>query len=157
MGLRQGSPYRIFMNNHIKKMSENGELVKIMKKWKVNKPDCSPVLMSGDPVKFEKLAPLFMIVAIGLFLSAFLIILESIVYYFQSNSKPFKKENLELLRFKLILKEVQSKLDFDEQPSSHLFALIEDSARKLRKKSADNVQYQIKPTNINQNSSALHK
>ena len=156
MGLRQGSPYRIFMNNYIKKMSENGELDKIMKKWTVNKPDCSPVLMSGDPVKFEKLAPLFMIVAIGLFLSAFLIILESIVYYFQSN-KTFRKENLELLRFKIILKEVQSKLDFDEQPSSHLFALIEDSARKLRKKSSDNVQYQIKPTNINQNSSVLHK
>ena len=156
MGLKQGSPYRIFMNNHIKKMSENGELDKILKKWTVNKPDCSPVLMSGDPVKFEKLAPLFMIVAIGLFLSVIIIILESIVYYFQSN-KTFRKENLELLRFKLILKEVQSKLDFDEQPSSHLFALIEDSARKLKTNSDHNVQNQTKATHINQNSLVLHK
>ena len=131
MGLAQGSPYKVFMNNIIKKMYENGEMDKIFKKWKISKPDCSPVLRSGKSVRLEKLAPLFMIVGFGVILAVILVFLEIIISCIKPKKETEPKFNSELLRFKLIINEAHKAIQSNNTPCSYLLSLVEESAKKL--------------------------
>ena len=131
MGLSQGSPYKVFMNNIIKKMYENGEMDKIFKKWKIDKPDCSPVLRSGRSVRLEKLAPLFMIVGFGVILAIILVFLEIITSCIKPKKVTEASFNKKLLRFKLIIAEAHKAIQSNNKPCSYLLSMVEESAKKL--------------------------
>ena len=131
MILAQGSPYRMFMNNVIKKMYENGELDKILKKWKISKPDCSPLLRTGKSVKLEKIVPLFVLISLGVCLAVIVMILEVVFeYYKPTNFEPTDHDNL--LRFKFIIDETHKTLHSNSRPNNHLLNMVENSARKLK-------------------------
>ena len=133
VALRQGSPYRIFMNNIIKKMTENGEINRIFREWQISKPDCSPVLRSGKSVKLTKLAPLFMLVGLGVCLGVIVMFLEIIIYHLKPKKLvPVPAKANELLRFKLILAEAQKALHSNNKPCNYLLEMVEDSAKKLK-------------------------
>ena len=131
MILAQGSPYRMFMKNVIKKMYENGELDKILKKWKISKPDCSPLLRTGKSVKLEKIVPLFVLISLGVCLAVIVMLIE-VVFDQYKPTKFEPTEHDDLLRFKLIIDEAHKTLHSNCRPNNHLLNMVENSARKLK-------------------------
>lgn len=55
MMFSKGLPYEIFWKQILNEMRENGQLYQIQKKWKITKPDCTPLHGKGSPLgkKFE--------------------------------------------------------------------------------------------------------
>lgn len=77
--ISQGSPYKIFLEQAIKDITETGKLERMEKKWIQPKPDCSPVLVTGKVLDFEKLAGPFMVFIFGLIVSLFVMVGEKVV------------------------------------------------------------------------------
>ena len=64
--MTKGLPYEIFMRQLIFEMTERGQLNQVLKKWEKAKPDCGTILRSGNPLSWQKLITLFIIVIIGI-------------------------------------------------------------------------------------------
>ena len=93
-------------------ITEKGQLDKILRKWQPPKPDCSPLIKTGKPMKFEKLISLFFIILIGIILALIMLLLEYFyVYYIKPSistmplSTPIQKDDEVILELKSILKE----------------------------------------------------
>ena len=77
--ISQGSPYKIFLEQAIKDITETGKLERMEKKWIQPKPDCSPVLLTGKVLDFEKLAGPFMVFIFGLIVALLVMVGENLV------------------------------------------------------------------------------
>ena len=99
MGLKaipitKGLPYGIFMKQIIFEITENGQLNKLLKKWTVPKPDCSPIHKDGKPLSMEKIVSLFIISIIGTFSAIIILIIEKIFHaYKPRNHVSIKRKN----------------------------------------------------------------
>ena len=99
-------------------ITEKGQLDKILRKWQPPKPDCSPLIKTGKPMKFEKLISLFFIILIGIILALIMLLLEYFyVYYIKpsistmSLSTPIQKDDEVILELKSILRECDGSLN----------------------------------------------
>ena len=64
--MTKGLPYEIFMRHLIFEMTEKGQLSQILKKWENPKLDCGAIHKRGNPLSWQKLITLFIIVIIGI-------------------------------------------------------------------------------------------
>ena len=98
-------------------ITENGQLDKILRKWQPPKPDCSPLIKTGKPMKFEKLISLFFIILIGIILALIMLLLEYFYVYIKpsistmSLSTPIQKDDEVILELKSILRECDGSLN----------------------------------------------
>ena len=44
IAMTKNSPYKKFINKAIQNMLENGKLRNILQRWKIEEPDCSPLI-----------------------------------------------------------------------------------------------------------------
>ena len=93
--ISQGSPYRVFLEQAIKDITERGKLERLQKKWMKPKPDCSPVLVSGKALDFKKMAGPFMVFLFGLVISIFVMVVEKII----GDVKKINHSTKETVRF----------------------------------------------------------
>ena len=98
-------------------ITEKGQLDKILRKWQPPKPDCSPLIKTGKPMKFEKLISLFFIILIGIILALIMLLLEYFYVYIKpsistmSLSTPIQKDDEVILELKSILRECDGSLN----------------------------------------------
>ena len=90
--ISQGSPYKIFLEQAIKDITETGKLERMEKKWIQPKPDCSPVLVTGKVLDFEKLAGPFMVFIFGLVVALIVMVGEKVVGKPKISNHPTKKK-----------------------------------------------------------------
>ena len=88
--MTKGSPYKKFIDGVILKMFESGMLNNILQRWKIEEPDCSPLITTGKPLDFTKLISIFFIIILGVLLAIIMVLFEN----FQNNL--FKKKNNDL-------------------------------------------------------------
>ena len=86
--MTKGSPYKKFIDGVILKMFESGMLNNILQRWKIEEPDCSPLIRTGKPLNFKKLISIFFIIGLGVLLAMIVLLFEN----FQHNIK--KKNNV---------------------------------------------------------------
>ena len=128
-------PYKKFIDQAILKMFESGKLTKILQRWKIDEPDCSPLIKKGKPLNFNKLISFFFIIGFGVLLAIFVMLFENLQF------KLLKKINDpnntivddEFLRFKLIIAEVHKNADQNQIPASGVINLLLDSYDKITK------------------------
>ena len=128
-------PYKKFIDQAILKMFESGKLTKILQRWKIDEPDCSPLIKKGKPLNFNKLISFFFIIGFGVLLAIFVMLFENLQF------KLLKKINDpnntivddEFLRFKLIIAEVRKNADQNKIPASGVINLLLYSYDKLTK------------------------
>ena len=77
--ISQGSPYRIFLDQAIKDITEDGQLERMQKIWTKPKPDCSPILLTGKVLTLQKLAGPFLVFILGLVLTLFVMMAEMVL------------------------------------------------------------------------------
>ena len=85
--MTKNSPYKKFIDEAILNMLENGKLRIILQRWKIEEPDCSPLIREGKPLNFKKLISIFFIIGLGVLLAIIVVLFEN----FQPNL--FKKKN----------------------------------------------------------------
>ena len=121
----RGLPYAKFMRQVIQEIINKGQLARIKEKWKVSKPDCSPVLRQGKPLTFEKLVSPFMIVGLACILALISLIFELLFHKISRTppSEQFKDRLSECL--KNIEKVSMTKLQDDKHLQLKIFNLVE--------------------------------
>ena len=119
--MTKGSPYKKFIDGVILKMFESGMLNNILQRWKIEEPDCSPLITSGKPLDFTKLISIFFIIILGVLLAIIMVLFEN----FQNNL--FKKKNNDLF----------SEKDFVNQKIEELLR-SERSIQKVTRKIGQN-------------------
>ena len=87
IAMTKNSPYKKFINKAIQNMLENGKLRNILQRWKIEEPDCSPLIREGKPLNFKKLISIFFIIGLGVLLAIIVVLFEN----FQHNI--LKKKN----------------------------------------------------------------
>ena len=132
IGLVKNSPYKIFMDRVLIKLSENGQTYKTMEEWQVKEPDCKPLTNTGNPLTLEKLISLFMIVCSGILLALTVMIFELFSKCFTQNEVQL--DNKDLLKFKKILEEIQNDLPRNKRPSAILLSQLRESSRRIEDK-----------------------
>ena len=88
--MTKGSPYKKFIDGVILKMFESGMLNNILQRWKIEEPDCSPLITTGKPLDFTKLISIFFIIGLGVLLAIIVVLFEN----FQNNSFKKKRDDL---------------------------------------------------------------
>ena len=88
--MTKSTPYKKFIDGAILKMFQSGKLNNILQRWKIEEPDCSPLITSGKPLDFTKLISIFFIIILGVLLAIIMVLFEN----FQNNL--FKKKNNDL-------------------------------------------------------------
>ena len=86
--MTKNSPYKKFIDKAILNMLENGKLRNILQRWKIEEPDCSPLIRTGKPLNFKKLISIFFIIGSGVLLAMIVLLFEK----FQHN--VLKKNNV---------------------------------------------------------------
>ena len=121
----RGLPYAKFMRQMIKEVINKGQLARIKAKWKVSKPDCSPVLRQGKPLTFEKLVLPFIIVGLACILALISLLFEILFHKISSKSpsEQFKDRLSECL--KNIEKVGMTKFQGDKHLQLKIFNLVE--------------------------------
>ena len=80
--MTQGLPYEIFMRQLVFEMTERGQLNQVLKKWEDTKPDCGAILRSGNPLSWQKLITVFVIVKMGIIISLAILFIEKMHHTF---------------------------------------------------------------------------
>ena len=88
--MTKSTPYKKFIDGAILKIFESGKINNILQRWKIEEPDCSPLITSGKPLDFTKLISIFFIIILGVLLAIIMVLFEN----FQNNL--FKKKNNDL-------------------------------------------------------------
>ena len=88
--MTKSTPYKKFIDEVILKMFESGMLNNILQRWKIEEPDCSPLITTGKPLDFTKLISIFFIIILGVLLAIIMVLFEN----FQNNL--FKKKSDDL-------------------------------------------------------------
>ena len=88
--MTKSTPYKKFIDGAILKIFESGKINNILQRWKIEEPDCSPLITTGKPLDFTKLISIFFIIILGVLLAIIMVLFEN----FQNNL--FKKKNNDL-------------------------------------------------------------
>ena len=126
-------PYKKFIDRAILKMFESGKLTKILQRWKIDEPDCSPLIRKGKPLNFNKLISIFFIIGIGVLLAFIVVFFENFQHNLSKKKNDPNVRDDEFLRFKLIIAEVHKNADQNQIPASGVINLLLDSYDKLTK------------------------
>ena len=86
--MTKGLPYEIFMRQLIFEMTERGQLNQVLKKWEKAKPDCGTILRSGNPLSWQKLITVFMIVKMGILIALAILFIEKMYHTFLYKNLP---------------------------------------------------------------------
>ena len=87
--ITKGLPFGIFMKQIIFEMTLNGQMNRLIKKWKMPKPDCKPIHREGEPLSLEKMISLFIISMMGIFIAITIIIIEKIFHAYKPRNHVF--------------------------------------------------------------------
>ena len=93
--ISKGSPHKIFLEQAINEITENGTLERIEKIWTKPKRDCAPILVTGKNLNYQKMAGVFLLLILGLVLTFFVMVGEMIVANITKIKHP-KKDILNL-------------------------------------------------------------
>ena len=134
MGLKaipitKGLPYGIFMKQIIFEITENGQLNKLLKKWTVPKPDCSPIHKDGKPLSLEKMISLFIFPIIGILIAIIIIIIENMFHLYKPRKRVCIKEanKMKLQRFFMKLQNnLNDEVFFHESPITTMRTLLKE-------------------------------
>ena len=110
-------------------MIERGQLNRIFEKWEVKEPSCEPLLVSGDPLSFQKLISIFTIISIG-----FLLALAVLAYEMYAAKKPNNDEqDIDYLRYQKVLSNLNRHLDMNMRPNAGLLTIMQDTCEKIKR------------------------
>ena len=136
IAMTKNSPYKKFIDQGILKMYESGKLKKILQRWKIDEPDCSPLTQKGRPLNFNKLISFFFIIGFGVLLAMVVVLFENLQHDLLKKKNDCYPNNVrddEFLRFKLIIAEVRKNADQNKIPASGVINLLLDSYDNLTK------------------------
>ena len=89
--MTRGLPYEIFMKQIIYEITERGHLYLLRQKWELPNPDCGEFHISGNPLSWQKLISVFIIVIIGISTALVILFIEKLTYlYLKNNVNPIK-------------------------------------------------------------------
>ena len=109
MIVKQGLPIRDFLNHAIFKMSENGQLDAIRKKWKLTQQDCtSNQKNTENPLSLKKLSILFFIISIGFGIALIIFLMETKYYFGQTTAVPNQETAFSIDELQTIQKNIQN-------------------------------------------------
>ena len=112
--MTKNSPYKKFIDEAILNMLENGKLRIILQRWKIEEPDCSPLIREGKPLNFKKLISIFFIIGLGVLLAIIVVLFEN----FQPNLLK-KKNDPNNVRDNLIYEKNFVNLKIEEMVNLH--------------------------------------
>ena len=128
-GLPKNSPYKLFLNNVLNKMFENGQIKRIFEEWKVREPSCRPLLQTGNPLDLKKLISIFMIMCLG-----FLLALLILAYELFNSQKPnIDEQDMDFMRFEMIIYDIYKSLSKKTRPNIGQLTLLQDVLGKIKK------------------------
>ena len=130
--LQKNSPYKIFMNKVFLKMDVTGKLHRMSQKWKINEPNCQPLIRKGNPLSFEKLVSLFLILVIGVICSLIVMIYEKCTFSKEEKANLISERNASRKRCGIIFKEMKDCLGKREWPDSELIRLFNEASEKIK-------------------------
>ena len=134
IAMTKNSPYKKFIDQAILKMVESGKLKKILQRWKIDEPDCSPLTQKGRPLNFNKLISFFFIIGVGVLLAIFVVVFENLQFkLLKKINDPNNTIDHEFLRFKLIITEIHKNAYQNKIPASGVIDLLNDSYDKITK------------------------
>ena len=113
-GMPKNSPYKKFIDGAILNMLENGKLRIILQRWKIEEPDCSPMIREVKPLNFKKLISIFFIIGLGVLLAIIVVLFEN----FQPNLLK-KKNDPNNVRDNLIYEKNFVNLKIEEMVNLH--------------------------------------
>ena len=130
MALPKNSPYKIFMDSVLLNMFESGQIKRIYEKWdNKKKSSCEPLLTSGNPLSLEKLISIFLIICVGLPIGLIVLVWELC----NTKQKISRLENVDFLRFEMIVSEINKSLCKKTRPNVGLLTLLQDASEKIKK------------------------
>ena len=89
--MTKGLPYEIFMKQIIFEITERGHLYQLHQKWELPRHDCGDLHISGNPLSWQKLILVFIIVIIGISSALVILFIEKLTHlYLTYNVKPKK-------------------------------------------------------------------
>ena len=95
--MTKNSPYKKFIDEAILNMLENGKLRIILQRWKIEEPDCSPLIRTGKPLNFKKLISIFFIIGLGVLLAIIVVLFENFHHNFLKKKNYPNKVNDDLI------------------------------------------------------------
>ena len=131
-GLPKNSPYKVFMNRILLKMDVTGQLHQLNQKWKIDEPNCQPLIRKGNPLSFEKLVSLFLILVIGVFCSLIVMIYEKCSFSKKEKSNLISEKEASRKKCGIIFKEMKDCLVKGEWPDSELMKLFNEASEKIK-------------------------
>ena len=81
---------KIFLEQAINEITENGTLERIEKIWTKPKRDCASILVTGKNLNYQKMAGVFLLLILGLVLTFFVMVGEMIVENVKKTKHPKK-------------------------------------------------------------------
>ena len=136
IAMTKNSPYKKFIDQGILKMYESGKLKKILQRWKIDEPDCSPLIRKGKPLNFNKLISFFFIIGFGVLLAIFVVLFENLQHNLLQKNNDCDLNNArddEFMRLKLIITELHKNVYQNKIPASGVINLLLDSYDKITK------------------------
>ena len=127
--ITKGLQYRIFMNQIIFEITENGQLNRLIKKWTLPKPDCRPIHKEGKPLGLEKMNSLFLFSIFGILIAIITIIIENLYHSHKPRKHVSIKEanNMNLQRFFMKLqKNLNDEIFLHESPVTTMRTLLNE-------------------------------
>ena len=131
-GLPKNSPYKIFMNKAFLEMDVSGQLHRMSQKWKIYEPNCQPLIRKGNPLSFEKLVSLFLILVIGIFCSLIVIIYEKCSFSKKEKANLISEREASRKKCGIIFKEMKDCLIKGDWPDSELIRLFSEASEKIK-------------------------
>ena len=129
--MTKNSPYKKFIDEAILKMFESGKLRNILQRWKVEEPDCSPMIREAKPLNYKKLISIFVIIGLGVLLAIIVVLLENFqVNYFRKKNDPNNIRN-----------DLISEKDFVNLKIEEMANLHDEMKLKLEKSGLLTVEY----------------
>ena len=89
--MTKGLPYEIFMKQIIFEITERGHLYQLHQKWELPRHDCGDLHISGNPLSWQKLISVFIIVIIGISTALVILFIENLTHSYLTNNVNSKK------------------------------------------------------------------
>ena len=110
--MTKGLPFEIFMRQLIFEMIEHGQLNQVLKKWESVQHDCGAILRSGNPLSWQKLITVFVIVKMGILLALATLFIEKMYYtYLSKNSSHcFSVQEANMIKLQHFIRRIECNL-----------------------------------------------
>ena len=101
------------MRHIIFQMTEAGQLNKLLKKWSVPEPNCSPLHKEGKSLSLEKMISLYIISMIGIFIALITLIIEKAFHAYKPK-RPASIEEANKMKLQRFFMKHQETLNDDK-------------------------------------------